>query len=281
MSIITSGDRGMRLDRQWYKGSGQQDDNDGNKKDTDKDSTASSSSSTSIFQPTTKNPLSDPSRNYEILLKEQPAVTTRSAPSFLRIGQVEMHGRIRSLEDFKRLVAFVMWREFGEWIAAPLQDEKEEKRNNKKKVIFIESESSTETKIIEDGTTLADSNTDKTTTVSTSTPSPPDFSNPRTLSHYLTLKNVKKLLLIFAFRQARMHAEWLRIGHIHGNMNNDNALFSGYSIDFGPFGNLEGEYKVGKLGGAGGASVWVGDGEGRYIFGFLGFRIGALDRMHI
>jgi uncharacterized protein YdiU (UPF0061 family) len=38
---------------------------------------------------------------------------------------------------------------------------------------------------------------------------------------------------------ARLVAEWLRVGYVHGNMNSDNTLLGGRTIDFGPFGFME------------------------------------------
>ncbi|CAD7927003.1 unnamed protein product, partial [Amoebophrya sp. A120] len=58
-------------------------------------------------------------------------------------------------------------------------------------------------------------------------------------SSLLTVKNLKIFLLIFAHRLAFLHAEWLRVGYVQGNMNSDNCLLNGYSLDYGPFGFLE------------------------------------------
>jgi uncharacterized protein YdiU (UPF0061 family) len=40
-------------------------------------------------------------------------------------------------------------------------------------------------------------------------------------------------------RTARLVADWMRIGFIHGVMNTDNLSISGETIDFGPFGYME------------------------------------------
>ena len=39
-----------------------------------------------------------------------------------------------------------------------------------------------------------------------------------------------------AERQAALVAEWLRVGYCQGNMNSDNSLLSGLTMDYGPFG---------------------------------------------
>ena len=48
-----------------------------------------------------------------------------------------------------------------------------------------------------------------------------------------------QLLLAFADRQARTAIEWIRVGYVQGNMNSDNCLLSGRTMDYGPFGFME------------------------------------------
>ena len=43
----------------------------------------------------------------------------------------------------------------------------------------------------------------------------------------------------FAQRQATLSVGWLRVGYVQGNMNSDNCLLSGRTMDYGPFGFLE------------------------------------------
>ena len=43
----------------------------------------------------------------------------------------------------------------------------------------------------------------------------------------------------FAARQAKLAVAWLRVGYVQGNMNSDNCLLSGRTMDFGPFGFIE------------------------------------------
>ena len=40
-------------------------------------------------------------------------------------------------------------------------------------------------------------------------------------------------------RQARLVAEWLRVGYCQGNMNSDNSALAGFTLDYGPFGFME------------------------------------------
>lgn len=39
----------------------------------------------------------------------------------------------------------------------------------------------------------------------------------------------------FVQQQAELVAEWLRVGYVHGNMNSDNCLLCGQTLDYGPF----------------------------------------------
>lgn len=48
------------------------------------------------------------------------------------------------------------------------------------------------------------------------------------------LKNARELLHQAVLSQARLVAQWMRFGFVHGVMNTDNTTLSGYSIDFGP-----------------------------------------------
>merc|ERR1719201_1928611 len=43
----------------------------------------------------------------------------------------------------------------------------------------------------------------------------------------------------FARRQALLSVSWLRVGYVQGNMNSDNCLLSGRTMDYGPFGFIE------------------------------------------
>eukprot|EP00397_Hematodinium_sp_SG-2012_P011051 GEMP01011179.1.p1 GENE.GEMP01011179.1~~GEMP01011179.1.p1 ORF type:complete len:595 (+),score=144.16 GEMP01011179.1:152-1936(+) len=43
----------------------------------------------------------------------------------------------------------------------------------------------------------------------------------------------------FSARQASLMAEWMRVGYVQGNMNSDNCLLNGRTLDYGPFGTME------------------------------------------
>ncbi|MHC3993733.1 protein adenylyltransferase SelO family protein [Thiomicrolovo sp. ZZH C-3] len=71
------------------------------------------------------------SRNPEVMLEEAVAITTRVAPSFIRVGQVELFGRRarknehpRAMEELEQIVLHLIDREYSDTIdaALPLRD---------------------------------------------------------------------------------------------------------------------------------------------------------------
>ena len=48
-----------------------------------------------------------------------------------------------------------------------------------------------------------------------------------------------QFLRLYAKRAAKTSVEWLRVGYVQGNMNSDNCLISGRTMDYGPFGFME------------------------------------------
>ena len=53
-----------------------------------------------------------------------------------------------------------------------------------------------------------------------------------------------QMLRAVAWRHARLSAQWLRVGYVQGNMNSDNALIGGRTMDYGPFGFMEVRFLV-------------------------------------
>ena len=48
-----------------------------------------------------------------------------------------------------------------------------------------------------------------------------------------------ELFRCVAQRTAALVAEWLRVGYVQGNMNSDNTLLGGRTLDYGPYGWME------------------------------------------
>jgi uncharacterized protein YdiU (UPF0061 family) len=114
------------------------------------------------------------------IVSERCAITCRAAPSFLRVGHVELHARraARSepgaLDELEALVRHAIRREFT----------------------HIGSELPLRAQLLE-------------------------------------------VVRTFARRQAALAVAWLRVGYVQGNMNSDNCLLNGRTMDYGPFGFVE------------------------------------------
>lgn len=116
----------------------------------------------------------------DTLVSERCAITCRAAPSFLRVGHIELwsrraaRGEEGAAAELRSLVRHAIGREFSE---------------------------------IDQG-----------------------------------LPERDQLLTVvreFARRQAELAVHWLRVGYVQGNMNSDNCLLSGRTMDYGPFGFVE------------------------------------------
>eukprot|EP00218_Dolichomastix_sp_CCMP3274_P016253 CAMPEP_0170137472 /NCGR_PEP_ID=MMETSP0033_2-20121228/4180_1 /TAXON_ID=195969 /ORGANISM="Dolichomastix tenuilepis, Strain CCMP3274" /LENGTH=590 /DNA_ID=CAMNT_0010373347 /DNA_START=88 /DNA_END=1860 /DNA_ORIENTATION=- len=120
-------------------------------------------------------------------IEEPCAITTRAAPSFIRIGHLELFARRTqrgvpgARERLSELIAHAIRREFPDLAE------------------LLPADSST----LVGGATLV------------------------------------ALLRAVAQNLAVMAAGWLRVGYVQGNMNSDNCLLSGRTMDYGPFGFVE------------------------------------------
>lgn len=115
------------------------------------------------------------------LVTERCAITCRAAPSFIRVGHLELWSRRAgrnlegSLAELRSLVDHALKREFRGVVDASLPEK----------------------------------------------------------------ERLLGLVRAFAERQATLSVAWLRVGYVQGNMNSDNCLLSGRTMDYGPFGFVE------------------------------------------
>jgi len=118
----------------------------------------------------------------DTLVQERCAITCRAAPSFLRVGHLELHSRRAAMgvpgapAQLEALVRHAIRREFSEVAAAHADDLRAQ---------------------------------------------------------------LLGMVRAFAARQAHLAVSWLRVGYVQGNMNSDNCLLSGRTMDYGPFGFVE------------------------------------------
>lgn len=50
---------------------------------------------------------------------------------------------------------------------------------------------------------------------------------------------IVQMVQAFSKRQAKLVTNWIRVGYVQGNMNSDNCLLAGRTMDYGPFGFVE------------------------------------------
>lgn len=114
------------------------------------------------------------------LVNERCAITCRVAPSFIRVGHIELYGRRAAKgepgakDELTALLQHVMRREF-----------------------------------------------------------------PAIDSTLPLREQLLEMMREFVRRQSALVVSWLRVGYVQGNMNSDNCLLSGRTVDYGPFGFVE------------------------------------------
>ena len=133
----------------------------------------------------------------DTLVTEPCAITCRAAPSFIRVGHIELHARRATRQQ--------------------QQQERGEARPP------AEADSTAQLRVLLEHAIRREFSRE----VDTSAP---------------LQAQLEQLLRAFAGRQAALAAHWLRVGYVQGNMNSDNCLLSGRTMDYGPFGFVE-EYQ--------------------------------------
>lgn len=209
-----------------------------------------------------RDPTGIHSGGQQVYREEPAAICCRASPSFLRVGQMELFARVKSARDYRRILAFALCRDFFDHIdeGGRLLCVRERIAGDGQMEVLAEiNATEQEVLVSSDGGASVGPNTPKSSRAADD-PRPAQEHQPRAISlaPLITPHNLKQLLFVFAHRQAFLHAEWLRVGYIQGNMNNDNALLIGRSVDYGPFGFLENFETEGQ--------IWIGDGERKFGF---------------
>lgn len=159
-----------------------------------------------------------------MLLAEPGAVLCRVSRSFLRFGQLELFAQRGELEELRQLADFVCFREYPDLLlprySLLVSSEKEGGSGS-------ESRSKGE-ECVSRGVVSKDTSGDGAHMLPL-----PDQLPPGSVERYIALYRR------VAQRTARLVANWLRVGYVQGNMNSDNTLLSGATIDYGPFGWME------------------------------------------
>lgn len=138
------------------------------------------------------------------MVAERCAITTRASSSFFRIGHLELYSRRMKLGDpqgKRQLVALLkhVWKRHYPHL-------------------------------ITDGKDLAASMTYPVFIPSTFDCCLDSSTDP------VNLPSLLRFLEEFSERQAHLISDWQRVGFVQGNMNSDNILLDGCTLDYGPFG---------------------------------------------
>eukprot|EP00927_Polykrikos_kofoidii_P030855 TRINITY_DN26547_c0_g1_i2.p1 TRINITY_DN26547_c0_g1~~TRINITY_DN26547_c0_g1_i2.p1 ORF type:complete len:609 (+),score=111.53 TRINITY_DN26547_c0_g1_i2:88-1914(+) len=186
----------------------------------------------------------------DIQQKEPCAITCRVAPSFLRIGHLELFGRrarksSASLRQLELIVKHAIDREYPEIAAASEATGAvpEAVDYSKMKVKDLKSECALR------GVNVVGL-TEKSELVDALSKAP--------MRTGPSQAQVLALTRAIATRLACLASNWLRVGFCQGNFNSDNCLVAGRTMDYGPFGFLE-EFNPKWC-------MWVGGG-GHFAFG--------------
>ena len=141
----------------------------------------------------------------DTMIRERLAITCRAAPSFIRVGHFELHSR--------RAAAAQAAKDDGADADAALG-------GGKDGAIGAQAAASSWLRALFDHAARR------------------EFASEVDASAPIGAQ-AASMLRAFARRQAELTAHWLRVGYVQGNMNSDNCLLSGRTLDYGPFGFVE------------------------------------------
>ncbi len=190
-------------------------------------------------------------------VEEPAAITTRVAPSFLRVGQLELFGRRarnkehpNALQELEALFLHVLAREYPELEAQFLNPHKNKNAVRAEPVEAHDSDHiSTSSMRTELGINDAETSSQTEATLA---------------------DKILAVARAFAERLSKLIAHWLRVGYCQGNFNSDNCALGGRTLDYGPFGFIE-AYDP-KF------QIWIGGGE---HFSFMNQPMAAMENFRM
>lgn len=145
---------------------------------------------------------------------EPGAVMCRVAPrggSFLRFAQLELFAHRREMDELLLLANYVCFREYPHLLCPPFGRSGEERADG----------------------TVEKSDFNSNSQLTSPLPSVKEMAAVGPPGRYISL------LRCVAKKCAHLVAEWLRVGYVQGNMNSDNTLLGGVTLDYGPYGLIE------------------------------------------
>jgi uncharacterized protein YdiU (UPF0061 family) len=163
-----------------------------------------------------------------MLLAEPGAITCRVSRSFLRFGHLELFALRSEMEQLRMMADYVCFREYPELLEMTGAGVTAQVSHTAPDTQQPQDQHAPQTQAVKthhgDGVT--------TETVDARLPLPEQLSAGSADRYVALYRRV-------AQRTARLVAHWLRVGYVQGNMNSDNTLLSGATVDYGPYGWME------------------------------------------
>jgi uncharacterized protein YdiU (UPF0061 family) len=156
-----------------------------------------------------------------MMLREPGAIVCRISKSFFRFAHIELFAKREEWKELILLTDFICFREFPHLLGPDY------------------------CKNPEDGKAFLDELTSFSSFMSASSSSfsgAASDSVPRSLPASLPIGNHSRYVEMFRCivqRVTFLMSEWLRVGYCQGNMNSDNTLIGGRTLDYGPYGWME------------------------------------------
>jgi uncharacterized protein YdiU (UPF0061 family) len=150
-----------------------------------------------------------------VMLREPGAIVCRVSRSFFRFAHLELFAKREEWKELIQLTDFICFREFPHLLGPEYCKNPEDGR------AFLEALASFS---------------------SSSRSSSSSESSPPSLPSSLPIGNHHRYVEMFRCiiqRVSFLMSEWLRVGYCQGNMNSDNTLLGGRTLDYGPYGWME------------------------------------------
>jgi uncharacterized protein YdiU (UPF0061 family) len=170
-----------------------------------------------------------------MLLAEPGAITCRVSRSFLRFGHLELFALRGEMEQLRMMADYVCFREYPELLELTAEPAPLVAAGVTAQVNHTAPEAQPSQDLQAPQTpTVHDHHGDSTATAAAEARLP--------LPEQLPAGSAERYVALYrrvAQRTAKLVAHWLRVGYVQGNMNSDNTLLSGATVDYGPYGWME------------------------------------------
>jgi uncharacterized protein YdiU (UPF0061 family) len=167
-----------------------------------------------------------------MLLAEPGAITCRVSRSFLRFGHLELFALRGEMEQLRMMADYVCFREYPELLELTAEPAPLVAAGATAPVAHTAPETQQP----------QDLQASQTPTVHDHSAMVAAAEGRLPLPEQLPAGSAERYVALYrrvAQRTAKLVAHWLRVGYVQGNMNSDNTLLSGATVDYGPYGWME------------------------------------------